>query len=220
MLLALLASVSASCSGAEPREIVLDATTAVTLLNVNATPTHFGDRMGLSVTEGEVSDADAPRLVILKDTTLRDGVIELELSGDVAPGAGEGARGFVGVAFRCAPDASRYECIYLRPTNGRADDQLRRNHAVQYTSHPGFPWHDLRRDFPGKYESYVDLVPGQWTKVKIEVRDEKARLFVHGSEQPTLLVNDLKQGKSEGAIALMIDPGTIARFAHLRVTAD
>jgi hypothetical protein len=220
MLVALLACVSASCSGAERREISWDSTKRVTLLNVDAIPTDFGDRKGLTVTEGEVSDVDEPRLVILKNAALRDGVIEIELSGEVAPGATEGARGFVGVAFRCAVDASRFECIYLRPTNGRADDQLRRNHAVQYISHPGFPWHELRRDFPGKYETYVDLVPGQWTKVKIEVRHDKARLFVHGVEQPTLLVNDLKQGNSEGAIALMIGPGTIARFANLRVTAD
>jgi hypothetical protein len=220
MLVALLACVSASCSGAEPREISLDSTANVTLLNVNATPTDFGDRKGLSVTEGEVGDADAPRLVVLKDAALRDGVIELELSGDVAAGAIEGARGFVGVAFRCAADASRFECIYLRPTNGRADEQVRRNHSVQYICHPDFPWHMLRRDFPGKYETYVDLVPGEWTKVKIDVRGETARLFVHGAEQPTLLVNDLKQGHSEGAIALMIGPGTIARFANLRVTAD
>ena len=88
---------------------------------------------------------------------------------------------------------------------------------MQYISIPGFPWPLLRKDFPEKYETYVDLVPGEWTKVKIEVRGDKARLFVHGVEQPTLLVNDLKQGQSKGAIALWIGPGTVARFSNLRV---
>jgi signal peptidase I len=41
----------------------------------------------------------------------------------------------------------------------------------------------LRKEFPEKYESYVDLVAGEWTRVKIEVRGEKARLYVNGVEQ-------------------------------------
>jgi len=48
------------------------------------------------------------------------------------------------------------EVFYLRPTNGRADDQLRRNHAVQYVSHLEFPGHRLRQESPGVYESYAD----------------------------------------------------------------
>ena len=47
---------------------------------------------------------------------------------------------------------------------------------------------------PGEYEAYVDLVPGEWTKIRIEVRGDKARLFVHGQAQPTLVVNDVKSG--------------------------
>src|SRR5438128_8445754 len=46
------------------------------------------------------------------------------------------ARGFIGIAFRVRGD--RYEYIYLRPTNGRADDQVRRNHSTQYSAHPSF----------------------------------------------------------------------------------
>ena len=57
------------------------------------------------------------------------------------------SRGFVGVAFRVAADQSRFECIYLRPTNGRVEDQVRRNHSVQYISVPGFPWPFLRKEF-------------------------------------------------------------------------
>jgi hypothetical protein len=51
----------------------------------------------------------------------------------------------------------------------------------------------VRSENPGKYDSYVDLVPGQWTKLKIEVEERSARLYVNEAEQPTLIVNDLKQ---------------------------
>jgi hypothetical protein len=76
----------------------------------------------------------------------------------------------------------------------------------------------LRKEFPEKYESYVDLVPGEWTKMKIEVRGDKARLYVHGATQPTLVVNDLKHGQSQGQLAFWIGSGTVAHFANLRVS--
>ena len=63
----------------------------------------------------------------------------------------------------------------------------------------------------------VDLVPGEWTPVKITVQGDKAKLFVHGSEQPTLVVNDLKNGTTKGAVALWIGPGTVAHFANLKI---
>jgi len=65
----------------------------------------------------------------------------------------------------------------------------------------------------------VDLEPGKWTKIRIDVQGDHARLFVHGQPQPTLIVNDLKSGADgRGAIALWIDSGTIAHFRALRVT--
>jgi hypothetical protein len=139
------------------------------------------------------------------------------LHANTLPTAAPTARGFVGIAFRVAPDAAHFECIYLRPKNGRANDQLQRNHSTQYISVPGFPWQKLRAETPGKYESYVDLVPGEWTHVKISVTGTSAQLYVNGSEQPVLIVNDLKQPMAKGAVALWVGPGTIAHFANLRI---
>ncbi|MBK8849748.1 MAG: hypothetical protein IPN73_06250 [Saprospiraceae bacterium] len=159
------------------------------------------------------------KFIKILDSDFKDGIIELELSGKPGLNAYEQARGFVGIAFRINDDNSKFECIYLRPGNARADDQVRRNHSVQYISYPEFPWHKLRKEFPKMYESYVDLVPGEWTKVKIAVRDDKARLYVHGQSQPTLIVNDLKLGKdASGSIGLWIGPGTEAHFSNLKVT--
>ena len=162
--------------------------------------------------------AEGEQLAILKNSNFKNGIIEIEVSGQPLPNANAGARGFIGLAFRVRQtDSVRYECFYIRPTNGRADDQLRRNHSTQYVSHPGYPWFKLRKEYPGVYESYVDLVAGEWTKLKIVVDGKEARLFVHGSDQPTLIVKDLKQELSEGAIALWIDIGTDAYFANLKI---
>lgn len=204
---------------AQAQNVSLTSPDQLKPLNVKVETVTFKGRKALRVRDAAPPElGDEGRLVILPKTDFQDGVIEVDLAGEPGPGAGDGARGFVGVAFRVAPDQSRFECIYLRPTNGRADDQMRRNHSVQYISMPGFPWHLLRKEFPEKYETYVDLVASEWTKVKIEVRGEKARLYVNGVEQPTLLVNDLKQGLSKGSVALWIGPGTLAHFANLQIS--
>jgi len=54
--------------------------------------------------------------------------------------------------------------------------------------------------------------------VKIQVAGSSPRLFVNRAEQPTLIVNDLKQSAVKGAIAIWVEPGTIAHFADLKVT--
>jgi hypothetical protein len=206
-------------TGVQSQTFPLDSPDQLKLVNVRAEAVTFKGRKALRVHDAAPPNlGDEGRLAILPKTDFQDGIIEVDLAGEPRPGAGEGARGFVGIAFRVAPDQSRFECIYLRPTNGRAEDQVRRNHSVQYISVPGFPWHFLRKEFPEKYESYVDLVAGEWTKVRIEVRGEKARLYVNGVEQPTLIVNDLKQGLSKGSVALWIGTETLAHFANLRIS--
>ncbi len=157
-------------------------------------------------------------IVVLPKIMFHDGTIELDVAGKPRAGAPGDARGFVGVAFHLNSDASRYECVYIRPTNGRADDQLRRNHSTQYSSYPDYEWLRLRNESPGKYESYVDLVPGEWTRIRVEVSGLKMRLYVNGASQPTLVVNDLKMGDTQGGVALWIGVGTEAYFANLRVT--
>jgi hypothetical protein len=141
----------------------------------------------------------------------------VELAGRPAGGAGGGARGFIGVGFRLQND--KFEYIYLRPTNGRADDQVRRNHSTQYSAHPDFSFAVSRQQAPEKYESYVDLEPGVWTRYRITVEGTKARLFVHGATEPCLIVNDLKLGDSPGGVALWIGPGTEGYFTGLQITA-
>lgn len=156
---------------------------------------------------------------IVPGTEMTDGSIELDVAGRPAAGASAGARGFIGVVFRAKADLSQFECFYLRPTNGRADDQLRRNHSTQYISFPGYPWEKLRQEAPGVYESYVDLVPSEWTHVRIEFQAKRATLYVNRSPQPVLIVKDLKQPLAAGGVALWIGTGTEGFFRNLTVTS-
>jgi hypothetical protein len=198
------------------KAIPLDDTSKLQLVGVKAEKVQYRGRAALKLTEAGPSNDDA--LAVIQGLTMRDGAIEVELAGAPAATAGGGARGFVGIAFHVAPDAKKFEYLYLRPTNGRVEDQVRRNHSVQYASHPAHGWQRLRKEEPEKYESYVDLEPGVWTKVRIVVSGTKALLYVHGAAQPTLVVNDLKLGAGDGGIGLWIGPGTEAHFSNLSVS--
>jgi len=222
---------------AQAKSYPLTSAAGLRLHNVTAEPATLHGRAGLRVTMSDQArqrlqamtpeeqqralqmTASGEQLAVISDVEFTDGTISAEIAGDVQSGAFEGARGFVGIAFRLQPDMRTYDAFYLRPTNGRADDQVRRNHATQYISHPEWTWSRLRTEFPAKYESYVDLLPGTWTSVKIEVRGTQARLYVHNATQPALIVSDLKTGpQGKGAIALWLDNGTVAHFRNLTVS--
>lgn len=221
---------------AQPKHYALESLDGLGLHNVAAEPVTLQGRKGLRLALSEEArrrlESMTPEaraqvqvrlelLASIEGLDFSNGVIEVEIAGAPAPDAGEGARGFVGIAFRLQKDNQTYDAFYLRPTNGRADDQERRNHATQYISLPEWPWFRLRKETPSRYESYVDLVPGEWTKIKIEVRGSRARLYVHDNEQPTLIVNDVKSGThGKGAVALWLEPGTVAHFRNLTVRPE
>jgi hypothetical protein len=218
-LAVLLISSGAQSGGQERQKPARLALDKLELHNVKAEPVTYLGRDAMRVSDaGPPGLDDAGRLAVIPGSSFQDGTMEVNLSGDTAPDAPPNLRGFVGIAFRITADRSHFECFYLRPKNGRSEDPLQRNHSVQYISIPGFGWQKLRSDTPGKYESYADLIPGQWTQMKIQVAGSHARLYVNGAEQPTLMVNDLKQSPVNGAIALWIGPGSIAHFADLKVT--
>ena len=201
------------------KKVPLDDTEHVAPLGVTIKPLTYRGKKVLQVLDTAQGITSGTKLAKLNNITFHNGTIELEVAGKPTATAGESARGFIGVAFRLSDDNAHYECIYLRPANGRADDQVRRNHSVQYISHPEYPWERLRKEEPKKYETYVDLEVGVWTKVKIEVQENTAKLYVHGASQPTLIVSDLKQGAAtKGALGLWIGPETEGYFRNLTVT--
>ncbi len=165
-----------------------------------------------------VIDVDEPTFAKLEGVRFQDGTIEAKVLSRLREDAPDYARGFIGIAFRINDDNTTFECIYLRPTNGRAEQQLRRNRSLQYFSYPDFKFDRLRQEAPGEYEAYADMGLNEWIDLKIEVKGAQAKLFLHGHAQPALLVNDLKHGADAvGGIGLWVDIGTEGYFSDLRI---
>jgi hypothetical protein len=146
--------------------------------------------------------ADEAALAYVSGTQLRDGTIDVDIATKLVRPPGVRRPGFSGIAFRGRDDGTHYELFYLRPGNATEDDQAKRNHSVQYTSEPDFGWEKLRRNWPFIYESYADLQTDEWTKMKIEVHGRQGKLYVNGSDKPSLIVDGLKGEDLQGAIAL------------------
>lgn len=169
--------------------------------------------------DSTVKEADEPTFVRIKNIDFKDGVIEVNVLSKLLSTASPTDRGFIGLAFRIDEKNSKFESIYIRPTNGRADDQIRRNHSIQYFSFPDYKFSRLRKESPEKYESYADMGLNEWIKMKIVVRGTQARLYLNNNTQPSLVVNDLKLGaKASGGIGLFVDVGTEGYFRDLKVS--
>lgn len=173
------------------------------------------------VKDSTVKEADEPTFARTKEIDFSNGTIEVSVLSRLLKNAPATARGFIGVAFRINDTDSQFECIYIRPTNGRADDQVRRNHSIQYFSFPDYKFDRLRKESPEKYESYADMGLNEWIKLKIEVKGKQAKLFINENKQPSLIVNDLKHGDhSSGAVGLYVDNGTEGFFTDLKIGKD
>ena len=170
------------------------------------------------IKDSSVKAVDEPTFVKIKDLEFRNGAIEVSVLSRLLPNAADSARGFIGIAFRINESSLKFECIYIRPANGRDSNQIRRNHSIQYFSFPNYKFNRLRKEAPGEYESYADMGLNEWIKLKIVVNDTQARLFINNNKQPSLIVNDLKHGaNSSGSIGLWVDIGTEGFFSGLKI---
>jgi hypothetical protein len=198
----------------------LDSVARLEVFNGKAEVATYRGRRGVHLTavpgRSDTEDNESVHAFVA-GVDFKDGTIEIDVAGAPMPEAPAGARGFIGIDFRSQEHGARTESIYLRPTNGRADDQLRRNHAVQYDSIPDFPWFRLRKENPGVYESYTDLEAGVWTHMKVVVSGQKAMLYVNDNGQPCLIVNDLKLGETHGQVGFWGQWSTDAYFSTLTV---
>jgi hypothetical protein len=160
---------------------------------------------------------DEPALAFVNGTQFRDGTIEVDVATKMTRPPGVRRPGFTGMAFRGRPDGLHYELLYLRPGNADEDDQAKRNHSVQYSYAPSYGWEKLRRQWPFIYESYADLQTDTWTNLKIEVHGRLAKLFINGSEKPSLIVEGLKGEDLQGSVALWGYTGQETYFSNLRI---
>lgn len=188
-------------------------------VNVSLSIDKIQDKKAIKVIkDSAIKRYDEPTFVRINDVDFQDGTIQVKVLSTLTDDAPDFARGFIGIAFRINGDNSEFESIYLRPTNARSDDQLRRNHAIQYFSYPNYKFDRLRNEFPGKYESYADMELNEWIQMKIVVKGERTELYLNDKEQPSLIVNDLKHGNdASGAIGLWVDVGTEGYFTDLEV---
>ena len=137
-------------------------------------------------------------LIWLDGLEFTDGIIELDIKGKSKPPQGS----FVGVAFRVMDEVT-YDSVYFRPFNFGAHDKERKSHAVQYISHPEWPWYRLRQEKTGQFEHPVDPTPDgdMWFHTRIEINDRHIKVFVNNSQKPSLDVIELSN-RTDGAVGI------------------
>ena len=173
------------------------------------------------VKDSAIKEFDEPTFVKIKDVEFRDGTIEVKVLSRLLKNAPDFARGFIGIAFHIDDSNSKFESIYLRPANARADDQVRRNHSIQYFAYPDYKFDRLRKESPERYESYTDMDLNEWITMRIEIKGQEARLYINNRQHPSLIVRDLKLGtNARGAIGLWVDIGTEGYFTDLRISKE
>lgn len=155
----------------------------------------------------------------LIDYSFHNGEIEVKLLSRLLPEAPDFARGFIGIAFRINEDDTQFESFYLRPTNGRTEDSIRKNRAVQYFSYPMYTFEFFRNHNIIEFEGPADIGLDEWITLKAVICDERAIFYLNHSDEPVLVVDKLKLGaKAKGSIGLFVDIGTEAFFKDIKVT--
>lgn len=187
-------------------------------VNVQVKEVAFEGESTIRVTKNpNITEEDEATYAKLIDSNFKDGVIEVKVLSRLLEDAPDYARGFIGLVFRVTQDDSGFESFYIRPSNGRSDVQLRRNRSAQYFSYPNFKYFHSRESNPGEFESYVDIGLNKWIDLKIIVEGDRGELYVNHSDQPVLIVTDLKHGANQsGGIGLFVDIGTEGYFKDLK----
>jgi hypothetical protein len=164
-------------------------------------------------------------LACWRDVAFDTGTIAFELRGK-----NEFQRSFVGVAFHGARgvdtgdplscgDGLSYEAVYFRPFNFVAEDPARRRHMVQYVFPSERHWQRLREERPDQFEASVAPIPNpdDWFAARIEVTERTVRVYVAGSEAPSLRVERLSSRRN-GWVGYWVGNGSDGDFAGLTLT--
>lgn len=146
----------------------------------------------------------------IKGINFSTGTIEIDLRGR------DGfQQSFIGIAFH-GVDSTTYDCVYFRPFNFRAEDPVRKIHAVQYMSLPDYDWDRLRKERNGIYEKAVTPAPAatDWFHARIVVGERQIQVYVDDAREPSLTVDKLNDRK-DGLFGLWASGGQPAEFANL-----
>lgn len=153
-------------------------------------------------------------LLWVNNTDFKNGTIELDIKGRNAPG-----QSFVGVAFH-GMDEQTFDAVYFRPFNFKNPD--RNTNSIQYIAMPQHDWSKLRNAFPGKYENAIKPVPEKeddWFHAKIVVNYPQVKVYVNGSEKPSLEVEQISDTK-HGKVGFWVGNGSEGWFRNLQISSD
>jgi hypothetical protein len=176
----------------------------------------------LRVVKSEKIDrADEDTFVRIMGSDFHNGTITMQMRSRLLPDAPEHARGFIGIVFRVQPNNAEFESYYVRPTNGRHPDPIRRSHGSQYFAYPGYTFSYFREHGIAEFEAPCDIGLDEWITLKAEIRDGRAAFYVNHMEQPALVVAPLKHGAEDrGAVGLYVDMGTEGFFRNISINYE
>lgn len=162
---------------------------------------------------------DEPTYAKLTNLDFENGTIEVKMYSQIQnPSPFKFAQGFIGMAYRIDENDKAYESIYLRPKVGRSDNQMFRNHTVQYYAYPNAKFETLRKQAEGKYETTAPVDINEWITMRIEVNGVKATMYINDAKYSTFVVDTMRGKTTHGALGLWVDIGTIGYFKDLKVT--
>jgi hypothetical protein len=167
--------------------------------------------------EATVDEKHYARLLDLDD--FENGTIEVKMYSQIQnPSPYPPAAGFIGLYYRIKDDDSAFESIYLRPKVGRINNQMARNHAVQYFAYPDFKFQTLRDKFPaGSYEGSAPVMLNEWITMRLEINGETAEMFINNMKYSSFIVNKMLGTSKKGSVGLYVDIATIGYFKDLKV---
>lgn len=169
----------------------------------------------------KIERGDEDTYARVKNLNFHNGNITVEMRSRLLPNAPDHARGFIGIVFRVNENNSEFESYYVRPTNGRHPDPVRRAHGSQYFSYPGYTYLYFREHDLLGFEAPCDIGLDEWITLKAVIKEDKAAFYVNNMDVPALVVDQLKHGPdAKGAVGLYVDLGTEAFFRNLRVVCE
>ena len=182
----------------------------ITVVNRTAENQTRGNRSTL-VLDAQAGDG----LAILNEVEFETGTIEVDLMGENNPG-----KSFIGIAFNIQND-STYEAIYFRPFNFVADEQIRKEHMVQYIFHPEYGWNRLRTERTGEFEAQLPNPPNpdEWFRAFITVTQDRVQVRLSEIGEPVLEVPRLSDPLSN-KIGYWVGHNSSGRFDKFNIKSN
>jgi len=160
---------------------------------------------------------DRPAHALVPDV-FRDGVIEVDIAGDLNGRGSAAAAGGVGVVFRRGDDA-RFDAVQLFLENGGLNHPPppapRLLRAIRYASHSGSLLESARGEALEVHERSAPIGPARWHRLRLDITGRRLVAGIDG--QHVLTVNGLGLDRA-GRVGLWVGDGTRGRFANLSVT--